>query len=65
MATQERTFVSKPAWLRLLAINCRAGEGRIIVIIIESNIHEGRKEIPANGIAGLRERVRITDGCIG
>jgi len=43
----------------------QTGERGIIGVMIESNIHEGRQEIPANGIAGLKEGVSITDGCIG
>lgn len=43
----------------------RTGEKGIIGVMIESNIHEGRQEMPVNGTAGLKQGVSITDGCIG
>lgn len=33
--------------------------------MIESNIHEGSQKVPAEGPAGLKEGVSITDACIG
>ncbi|SCW00509.1 LAFE_0C05754g1_1 [Lachancea fermentati] len=41
------------------------GEDRIIGVMIESNINEGKQAIPPEGPAGLKYGVSITDGCIG
>jgi len=32
--------------------------------MIESNIHEGNQKVPAEGPAGLKKGVSITDACI-
>lgn len=32
--------------------------------MIESNINEGRQDVPAEGPAGLKYGVSITDGCV-
>ncbi|KAI0482050.1 putative phospho-2-dehydro-3-deoxyheptonate aldolase [Xylariaceae sp. FL0804] len=34
-------------------------------VMIESHINAGRQDIPANGLAGLRYGVSVTDGCVG
>lgn len=41
-----------------------AGEKAIIGVMIESNIHEGNQKVPAEGPAGLKQGVSITDACI-
>ncbi|SCU99286.1 LANO_0F01376g1_1 [Lachancea nothofagi CBS 11611] len=41
------------------------GEDKIIGVMIESHINEGKQSIPAEGKAGLKYGVSITDGCIG
>ncbi|CDO95632.1 unnamed protein product [Kluyveromyces dobzhanskii CBS 2104] len=40
------------------------GEDKIIGVMIESHINEGKQSIPAEGKAGLKYGVSITDGCI-
>lgn len=40
------------------------GEDKIIGVMIESNINEGKQCIPPEGKAGLKYGVSITDGCI-
>jgi 3-deoxy-7-phosphoheptulonate synthase len=42
----------------------REGEKSIIGVMIESNIHEGNQKVPAEGPAGLKRGVSITDACI-
>ncbi|SCU96764.1 LAMI_0F07668g1_1 [Lachancea mirantina] len=42
-----------------------AGEDKIIGVMIESHINEGKQNIPPEGKAGLKYGVSITDGCIG
>lgn len=41
------------------------GENAITGVMIESNINEGNQGIPAEGKAGLKYGVSITDACIG
>ncbi|CUS21326.1 LAQU0S02e11144g1_1 [Lachancea quebecensis] len=41
------------------------GEDKIIGVMIESHINEGKQNIPPEGKAGLKYGVSITDGCIG
>ena len=41
-----------------------AGEKSIVGVMIESNINEGRQDVPAEGKAGLKYGVSITDACI-
>jgi hypothetical protein len=33
--------------------------------MLESHLHEGRQDVPAEGKAGLKYGVSITDACIG
>lgn len=42
----------------------RAGEKSIIGVMIESHINEGNQKVPAEGPAGLKKGVSITDACI-
>ncbi|KAI9757291.1 MAG: 3-deoxy-7-phosphoheptulonate synthase [Chaenotheca gracillima] len=42
----------------------REGQEGIIGVMIESNIHEGNQKVPADGPAGLKKGVSITDACI-
>lgn len=48
-----------------LAAQMSAGETAIMGVMIESNINEGAQKIPAEGKAGLKYGVSITDACIG
>lgn len=41
------------------------GEDSITGVMLESHLHEGRQEVPAEGKAGLKYGVSITDACIG
>lgn len=42
----------------------RAGETAIVGVMIESNLCEGRQDVPAEGKSGLRRGVSITDACV-
>ncbi|KAF8451267.1 hypothetical protein BGX38DRAFT_1249983 [Terfezia claveryi] len=42
----------------------RAGETAIIGVMIESNLAEGRQDVPAEGKSGLKRGVSITDACV-
>jgi len=41
-----------------------AGEKNITGVMIESNINEGRQDVPAAGPAALKHGVSITDACV-
>lgn len=41
-----------------------AGETAIVGVMIESNIEAGSQKVPAEGAAGLKKGVSITDACI-
>lgn len=55
---------NQPKVAATIADQLRAGETGIIGVMIESNIHEGNQKIPAEGPAGLKKGVSITDACI-
>jgi 3-deoxy-7-phosphoheptulonate synthase len=42
-----------------------AGDEAITGVMLESHLHEGRQDVPAEGKAGLKYGVSITDSCIG
>jgi|TARA_R110002003_G_scaffold55_5_gene4980 3-deoxy-7-phosphoheptulonate synthase len=47
-----------------IADQIRDGENGIVAVMIESNINEGNQKVPAEGPAGLKKGVSITDACI-
>lgn len=55
---------NQPLVAASIAEQLRAGEEGIIGVMIESNINEGRQDVPAEGVAGLKKGVSITDACI-
>ncbi|KAI9744113.1 MAG: 3-deoxy-7-phosphoheptulonate synthase [Claussenomyces sp. TS43310] len=55
---------NQPKVAKVVADQLRAGEESIVGVMIESNINEGNQKVPANGPAGLKKGVSITDACI-
>ena len=55
---------NQPKVAEAIAEQLRAGEKSIIGVMIESNINEGNQKVPAEGPAGLKKGVSITDACI-
>lgn len=49
---------------KVIADQLREGEKAIIGVMVESNINEGNQKVPAEGPAGLKKGVSITDACI-
>lgn len=47
-----------------IAEQLRSGEDSIIGVMIESNINEGRQDVPPEGKKGLKFGVSITDACV-
>jgi 3-deoxy-7-phosphoheptulonate synthase len=55
---------NQPAVAEAVAAQLRNGEKGIVGVMIESNIEEGNQKVPAEGPAGLKKGVSITDACI-
>jgi 3-deoxy-7-phosphoheptulonate synthase len=55
---------NQPIVARDVAKQIANGERLIRGVMIESNIYEGRQDVPAEGPAGLKKGVSITDACI-
>ena len=55
---------NQPKVAKVIADQLRAGQDGIIGVMIESNINEGAQKVPADGPAGLKKGVSITDACI-
>ncbi|KAA8892783.1 hypothetical protein FN846DRAFT_981853 [Sphaerosporella brunnea] len=55
---------NQPLVAASIADQISAGEEGIIGVMIESNINEGRQDVPPEGKAGLKKGVSITDACI-
>lgn len=55
---------NQPKVAKVVGDQLRDGETSIIGVMIESNIHEGNQKVPAEGPAGLKKGVSITDACI-
>lgn len=60
-----KDFRNQPKVNDAVAEQIANGEKAIIGVMIESNINEGKQNIPPEGKAGLKYGVSITDGCIG
>ncbi|KAI5794301.1 hypothetical protein DFH27DRAFT_128095 [Peziza echinospora] len=55
---------NQPSVSTTISAQLRAGEDAIIGVMIESNINEGRQDVPAEGKSGLKKGVSITDACV-
>jgi len=55
---------NQPLVAKDIAGQIREGETGIVGVMIESNINEGNQKVPAEGPAGLKKGVSITDACI-
>src|SRR3954468_20456391 len=55
---------NQPLVAQSIAEQLRAGEESIIGVMVESNLHEGRQDVPPEGPSGLKEGVSITDACV-
>lgn len=61
----EKNHANQPKVAHALAEQMKEGEDAIMGVMIESNINEGSQKVPAEGKAGLKYGVSITDACIG
>jgi 3-deoxy-7-phosphoheptulonate synthase len=62
-ANSGKDYRRQPEVARDLARQLAAGEGRILGVMIESHLHEGKQELKPG--VPLKPGVSITDGCIG
>lgn len=60
----EKNHKNQPKVAKSIADQLREGEDGIMGVMIESNINEGNQKVPAEGKAGLKYGVSITDACI-
>ncbi|KAL4960281.1 3-deoxy-7-phosphoheptulonate synthase [Aspergillus stella-maris] len=60
----QKNHKNQPKVASVLAEQIAAGETAIMGVMIESNINEGTQKVPAEGKAGLKYGVSITDACI-
>lgn len=55
---------NQPLVAKTIGDQLRQGEDGIVAVMIESFINEGNQKVPADGPAGLKQGVSITDACI-
>jgi len=55
---------NQPIVAEAIAEQVRSGENAIVGVMIESNINEGRQDVPKEGKEALKRGVSITDACI-
>jgi 3-deoxy-7-phosphoheptulonate synthase len=55
---------NQPKVAKVVGDQIREGQDGIVGVMIESNINEGAQKVPAEGPAGLKKGVSITDACI-
>ena len=55
---------NQPKVAQTIGDQLREGETAIVGVMIESNINEGNQKVPAEGPAGLKRGVSITDACV-
>nr|POF04179.1 phospho-2-dehydro-3-deoxyheptonate aldolase, tyrosine-inhibited [Quercus suber] len=55
---------NQPKVAQTVGDQLREGQTSIVGVMIESNINEGAQKVPAEGPAGLKKGVSITDACI-
>ena len=60
----QKNHNNQPKVANVIAEQLGEGEEGIVGVMIESNIHEGNQEVPAQGPSGLKKGVSITDACI-
>ena len=55
---------NQPGVAQTIGDQLRQGETGIVGVMIESNTNEGAQKVPAEGPAGLKKGVSITDACV-
>jgi len=65
VGNSNKDYRNQPSAAANVADQIRGGDRGIVGVVLESNLHEGRQDLSAEGLCGLRNGVSITDGCIG
>lgn len=60
-----KDYRNQPIVAKSVCEQVSEGEDKIIGVMIESNINEGKQSVPPEGKKGLKYGVSITDACIG
>ena len=60
----QKNHNNQPKVLEDICTQLCSGDRNITGVMIESNINEGRQDVPAEGPADLKYGVSITDACI-
>lgn len=60
----QKNHRNQPVVAQTIGDQLRKGEDGIIGVMIESHLNEGAQKVPAEGPAGLKKGVSITDACI-
>ncbi|KAL0058208.1 hypothetical protein AAF712_015124 [Marasmius tenuissimus] len=60
----QKNHNNQPKVLADVCAQLAAGERHITGVMVESNINDGRQDVPESGPAGLKHGVSITDACV-
>ncbi|KIK54594.1 hypothetical protein GYMLUDRAFT_48500 [Collybiopsis luxurians FD-317 M1] len=60
----QKNHNNQPRVLQDICNQLAAGERNITGVMIESNINDGRQDVPADGPSALKHGVSITDACV-
>ncbi|KAK4541165.1 3-deoxy-7-phosphoheptulonate synthase [Oleoguttula mirabilis] len=60
----QKDHKNQPKVAQTIGDQLREGQDAIVGVMIESHLHEGNQKVPAEGPAGLKRGVSITDACI-
>lgn len=63
-ANSSKDFRNQSKVLANICEQLEAGDKTITGVMIESNLAEGRQEVPSEGPSALKWGVSITDGCV-
>jgi 3-deoxy-7-phosphoheptulonate synthase len=61
----QKDYKNQPKVLSEVARQISNGEDKLIGVMVESHLNEGKQSVPAEGRAGLKYGVSITDSCVG
>ncbi|KAJ7041273.1 hypothetical protein C8F04DRAFT_1080808 [Mycena alexandri] len=60
----QKNHNNQPIVIDSICEQLAAGERNITGVMVESNINEGRQDVPTEGAKGLKHGVSITDACV-
>jgi len=60
----QKNHKNQPKVAKVIGEQLREGQEAIVGVMIESHLDEGTQKVPAEGPAGLKRGVSITDACI-